>query len=52
VTYYGSRWDVKESKPKTEYRLVDDSNSYYKITKTEFDFTNYLINNNIFKKSA
>ena len=22
VSYYGSRWDVKESKPRTEYRLA------------------------------
>ncbi len=41
ITYYGSRWDVKESKPKTVYHLSRDGYTYT-ITKTEFDFAEYL----------
>ena len=41
VSYYGSRWDVKQSKPRTEYHLRKDGWSY-KITKTEYDFAVYL----------
>jgi len=44
ISYYGSRWDKKESKPKTEYRLMVENNFSYTITKTEFEFANYLIN--------
>lgn len=43
VSCYGSRWDVKESQPKTEYRLsCKDGNFSYIVTKTEFDFAEYL----------
>lgn len=43
VSYYGSKWDPKQSKPKTEYRLYGTDNSYYAITKTEYDFGKYLM---------
>ena len=45
VSYYGSKWDLKESKPKTEYHLIlpnKDGSFFYIITKTEFDFAEYL----------
>lgn len=42
VTHYGSKWNPKESKPKTEYRLYTEDNSFYTITKTEFSFAEYL----------
>lgn len=43
TSFYGSKWERKESKPKTEYRLYDaDENSFYIITKTEYDFANYI----------
>ena len=41
TSWYGSRWDRKESKPRTEYRL-QRNDSYFCITKTEFDFASYL----------
>lgn len=42
VTYYGSRWNVKQSKPKTEYKM--ERNGFtYTVNKTEFDFAEYLI---------
>ena len=41
VTYYGSKWNVKESKPKTEYKLKKDGYAYV-INKTEFDFATFL----------
>lgn len=44
ITYYGSKWNPKQSKPKTEYRLYISENSYYAVTKTEYDFANYIIN--------
>ena len=42
ITSYGSKWDSKVSKPKTEYRLYMPDNSFYVITKTEFDFAQYI----------
>lgn len=42
VTSYGSKWDRKESKPKTEYRLYEPDSSFYIITKTEYDFAQYI----------
>ena len=48
TTFYGSKWDVKESKPRTEYRLADAEGGSYLITKTEYDFALYLYN----KKNA
>lgn len=46
VTYYGSRWEPKKSKPRTEYRMKRD-NLVYKVTKTEFDFATYLVQNKV-----
>lgn len=45
VTYYGSRWEPKESKPKTLYRLTKGSVGY-DVTKTEYDFAMYLVQKN------
>ncbi len=42
VSCYGSSWNPRESKPRTEYRISREQYSY-KITKTEFDFASYLI---------
>lgn len=43
ISYYGSKWDKKQSKPKTEYRLYSSDNSFWTITKTEYDFALYLM---------
>lgn len=43
VSYYGSKWDRKQSKPKTEYRLYTAEGSYYTITKIEFDFAVFMM---------
>lgn len=43
VSYYGSRWDPKQSQPKTEYRLVMDR-LCYTISKTEWDYASFLLN--------
>lgn len=43
VTYYGSKWDVKQSKPKTVYRLYVADGGYYTLTKTEFDFACFIM---------
>lgn len=43
VSYYGSRWDPKQSKPKTEYRLVMDR-LCYTVSKTEWDYASFLLN--------
>lgn len=46
VSYYGSRWDKKKTKPKTVYRIVlkqDECDLSYPITKTEFDFATFLV---------
>lgn len=42
TTRYGSRWNPKESRPKTAYTFIKDSLSY-KICKTEYDFAMYLM---------
>lgn len=42
ISYYGSKWDVKESKPRTEYWLQKES-AHYKVSKTEYDFAEYLV---------
>ncbi|MCM1221707.1 MAG: hypothetical protein NC548_45270 [Lachnospiraceae bacterium] len=42
TTWYGSRWDKKESKPKTVYMLSKD-NLCYTLNKTEFDFAQFLV---------
>lgn len=43
ISYYGSKWDRKQSKPKTEYRLYTAEGSYYTITKIEFDFAVFMM---------
>lgn len=43
ISYYGSKWDVKQSKPKAEYRLYTAEGSFYTITKIEFDFAVYMM---------
>lgn len=43
ISYYGSKWDVKQSKPKTEYGLYTAGGSFYTITKIEFDFAVYMM---------
>lgn len=45
VSWYGSRWNAKKTKPRTEYRLCK-GNCAYKITKTEYDFAMYLTTQN------
>lgn len=38
---------LEETKPKTVYKMYNkDKNLYWKITKTEYNFAEYLINNN------
>ncbi|MDY3928953.1 MAG: hypothetical protein SOZ34_06275 [Clostridia bacterium] len=43
ISCYGSKWDRKQSKPKTEYRLYTAEGSYYTITKIEYDFAVYMM---------
>ena len=43
ISCYGSKWDVKQSKPKTEYRLYTAEDSYYTITKIEYDFACFMM---------
>lgn len=43
ISYYGSKWDRKQSKPKTEYRLYTAEGSYYTITKIEYDFAVFMM---------
>ena len=45
TSWYGSRWNPKESKPRTEYQLYKDG-YVYKISKTEYDFAVYLTERN------
>lgn len=42
TTWYGSKWEPKESKPKTVYSL-DKDHLCYTISKTEFDFAEFLV---------
>lgn len=42
TSWYGSKWEPKQSKPRTEYRLVRENFSY-KVSKTEFDFAKYYV---------
>lgn len=39
--------DGELTKPKTVYRMYCDENSFYYITKPEYDFYNYLAENNL-----
>ena len=43
ISYYGSKWDRKQSKPKTEYRLYTADGSFYTITKIEYDFAVFMM---------
>lgn len=43
ISYYGSKWERKQSKPKTEYRLYTAEGSYYTITKIEYDFACFMM---------
>ena len=47
ISYYGSRWDIKQSKPKTEYRLYTAEGSYYTITKIEYDFACFMMQKSV-----
>lgn len=42
TSWYGSKWEPKQSKPRTEYCLVRENFSY-KVSKTEFDFAKYYV---------
>ena len=44
-SYYSSKLGC-DTKPKTDYRLKDQDGSFYHITKTEYDYANYLLVNN------
>ena len=43
ISCYGSKWDRKQSKPKTEYRLYTAEGSFYIITKIEYDFACFMM---------
>lgn len=43
ISYYGNKWNRKQSKPKTEYRLYTAEGSYYTITKIEYDFACFMM---------
>jgi len=43
---YYSRKLQGDTKPKTDYRLKDQDGSFYHITKTEYNYANYLLDNN------
>ena len=45
-SHYSSKLDGY-TKPKTLYKLDNNNNTYTEITKTEYDFSLYLIDNNI-----
>lgn len=42
TSWYGSKWEPKQSKPRTEYCLARDNYSY-KVSKTEYDFALHLM---------
>lgn len=44
-SYYSTKIDGY-TKPRNDYRLNNNNNTYNEITKTEYDFANYLIKNN------
>jgi len=45
-SYYSRKIDA-DTKPKTLYKLKSEDDSYYEITKVEYDFATWLIENNI-----
>ena len=44
-SYYSSKLGC-DTKPKSDYRLKDQDGSFYHITKTEYNYALYLLNNN------
>ena len=48
-SYYSSKLRC-ETKPKTDYRLKDQDGSFYHITKTEYNYALYLLENNFLDK--
>jgi len=44
-SYYSSKLGC-DTKPRTDYRLKDQDGSFYHITKTEYNFALYLLDNN------
>lgn len=42
----GRRIEAKKGAKRTEYRIYNKSNSYYTVTKTEYDYAMYLLSNN------
>ena len=50
-SYYSSKLDGY-TKPKTLYKLDNNNNTYTEITKTEYDFSLWLIDNNIVTHEA
>jgi len=47
---YYSRKLQGDTKPKTDYRLKDQDGSFYHITKTEYNYALYLLENNFLDK--
>jgi hypothetical protein len=45
-SYYSAKLEGY-TKPKTLYKLVDEDSSYSEVSKTEYDFAEWLVNNNI-----
>jgi len=45
-SYYSSKLGYN-TKPKTDYRLKDQDGSFYHITKTEYNYALYLLDNNL-----
>lgn len=43
ISHYGSKWERKQGKPKTEYRLYTAEGGYYTITKIEYDFACFMM---------
>ena len=42
TSWYGSKWEPRESKPKTEYTLRSPEERSFILLKTEYDFAVYL----------
>ena len=45
-SYYSSKLRC-DTKPRTDYRLKDQDGSFYHITKTEYNYALYLLDNNL-----
>lgn len=50
LRYWGKNYEMKVKA--NEYRLFSPDESFYEITKTEYDYAKYLINNVIADKTA